>query len=48
MDSISGDNSFAERQSGFGTIPGDELVDGVPVPSLGFFDGRLLRTADRA
>src|SRR5262245_49751850 len=36
MDSIAGDNSLVERQSGFGAIPGGELVDGVPVPSLGF------------
>jgi hypothetical protein len=36
MDSIAGDNGFVERQSGFGTIPGDELVDGVPISALRF------------
>jgi hypothetical protein len=42
MDSITGDNGLVERQSGFGAIPGDELVDGVPVPSLGFFRGQAI------
>ncbi len=44
MDSVAGDNSFVERQSWFGAIPCDELVDSVPIPSLGFFRGQAIES----